>query len=215
MTPLRIDMEIGGPMYPQAHPLHLDSLIASQMVLAQSSPPNETQLAQLLDTLPFERAHFGEEWVWKASAVQFVWEGLPTHESWTMPVSNADLYQQIENGIVNMRGTSKIDTARGEFKAGMGLHESRWAKSARAWAIGDKKILERLLGTLHQIGTKRRLGAGRIRSLTVNEDPEASTLWANRYLPVSAKQGIPVEGTFRPPYFARDQQKMVLNNLSF
>lgn len=216
MTPLRIEFEIDGPVYPQAHPLHLDSLVASQMVLSRADPPDADELQKILANLPFEKALFGSEWVWKASAVQFEWDGLPSHESWTMKIDPADLYRLMEEGVVqDMKPTSKIDMARGPLKAGQGVHECRWAKTAHAWAVGDKDRLQQQLETLHQIGTKRRLGAGRVRRVSIVEDPEALTRWASRYLPAAAKLGIAVEGALRPPYFARDQQQMVLNNLQF
>lgn len=215
MTPLRIDFEINGPIYPQAHPLHLDSLVASQIVLAAAEPPTAEELQTILDTLPFEKANYRSDWVWKASALQFQWQGLPAHESWTMKVNAPDLYRLMEEGVLDERPTSLLDTVRGKWKAGQGVHELRWAKSATAWAVGDEAILRDHLGTLDQIGIKRRLGAGRIRRVTIVEDPQALNLWSSRYLPVAARLGTAVEGAMRPPYFARDQQQMVLNNIEF
>lgn len=214
MTPLRIDITLVGPIGRPARPIHLDSLIAHQIV-QRDLPPNADipAIRQKIEELPLERRDVGGDWVWAASSVAFEWRTPPSQNFATRSVRAPTIAEwQMQGIFTNRREESAIDTSRGTFKAAVYAHELQWAPRAVAYCIGDKDEITDLLANLESIGARRRLGGGQIANLEVVEDPVAKDLWPHRYLPMDAAAGIPVEGAYRLPLFDRSHQTIVRDN---
>lgn len=214
MTPLRIEMDLVGPVERPARPIHFDSLVANLMV--GRDMPGETDVATIrghIERLPLERAIVGDDWVWKASSVAFDWTSQPMQEFATRAIRPQAVAEVVKTGLINNFGIdTKIDVARGMLKSATYAHEFQWARMAVAYCVGDRDEIGDLLRDLHSIGARRRLGHGRIRAVRVVEDAAASTLWMRRYLPAGADVGVPVEGAYRLPLFDRAHQRVVRDN---
>lgn len=214
MTPLRIEIDLVGPVERPARPIHLDSLIANLMV--RRDMPHETDVATIREHiahLPLGRADVGGDWVWKASSVAFDWTTPPMQEFATRAIRPEAIAEVLKTGVISNFGVdTKIDTARGMLKSATYAHEFQWARGAVAYCIGDRVQLEDLLDGLESIGARRRLGNGQVSAVRVLEDDRATELWQRRYLPQGAEAGRMVEGAYRLPLFDRTHQRIVRDN---
>lgn len=214
MTPLRIEITLIGPVERPARPIHLDSLLASQVI--RRDMPMETDIQKIrtrIEDLPLEREDIGGDWVWKASTLAFEWTSQPMQEFATRAIRPEAIANTLKTGLINNFAiNTRIDTAKGSLKSAVYTHETQWARSAVAYCVGDLDEIERLLQGLDSIGARRRLGNGRIKAVEVHEDMRAHNLWSHRYLPAEAKAGRLVEGAYRLPLFERTHQRVVRDN---
>ena len=214
MTPLRIEIDLVGPVERPARPIHLDSLIANLMVMRDM--PNETDVATIrahIETLPLGRVDVGGDWVWQASTLAFDWTTPPMQEFATRAIRPDAIADTLKTGLITNFGVdTAIDTARGQLKSATYAHEFQWARGAVAYCIGDRETLTDLLSGLESVGARRRLGNGRVSALRVVEDVRARDLWMRRYLPQGAGVGRMVEGAYRLPLFDRTHQRIVRDN---
>lgn len=214
MTPLRIEIDLVGPVERPARPIHLDSLIANLMVTTEI--PRETDVATIrahIERLPLGRADVGGDWVWQASSVAFDWTTPPMQEFATRAIRPEAVAGVLKTGMISNFGVdTKIDVARGQLKSATYAHEFQWARSGVAYCIGDRARLEELLDGLESIGARRRLGNGQVSAVRVVPDAAAASLWKRRYLPQGAVEGRMVEGAYRLPLFDRTHQRIVRDN---
>ena len=214
MTPLRIEIDLIGPVERPARPIHLDSLIANLMVTRDI--PHETDVATIrahIDRLPLARTEIGGDWVWQASSVAFDWTTPPMQEFATRAIRPEAIADVLNTGMItNFRPDTKIDTARGQLKSATYAHEFQWARAAVAYCVGDQAEIEDLLDGMESIGARRRLGNGRVSAVRVVPDERATVLWKRRYLPQHADEGRMVEGAYRLPLFDRTHQRIVRDN---
>ena len=214
MTPLRIEIDLVGPIERPARPIHLDSLIAN--LLVRDEIPHETDVATIRERiadLPLERADVGGDWVWKASTLAFDWSSQPMQEFATRAIRPQAVAEVLKTGLITNYGIdTKIDTARGQLKSATYAHEIQWARAAVAYCVGDRVRLTDLLSGLESVGARRRLGNGRVREVRIVEDVRAADLWMRRYLPQDAEVGTMVEGAYRLPLFDRSHQTIVRDN---
>lgn len=214
MKPLRVEFELVGPIGRPARPIHLDSLIAHQLVRRDLPPDADIpSIRQRIDNLPLQRADIGGDWVWMASSLAFEWTTPPTQEFAVRAVRAPIIAEfQLAGLFTNRRPETKIDTSRGTFKAATYAHEMQWAKKAIAFCLGDENEISDLLQRIESIGARRRLGGGQVRRISITEDPSALDLWSRRYLPAGAECGKLVEGAYRLPLFDRSHQTMIRDN---
>jgi len=214
MTPLRIEIDLVGPVERPTRPIHLDSLIANLMVTRDM--PHETDVATIrahIETLPLGRVDIGGDWVWQASTLAFDWTTPPMQEFATRAIRPDAIADTLKTGLITNFGVdTAIDTARGQLKSATYAHEFQWARGAVAYCIGDRETLTDLLSGLESVGARRRLGNGRVSALRVVEDARAASLWMRRYLPQGASVGRMVEGAYRLPLFDRTHQRIVRDN---
>ena len=215
MTPLRIDIMLAGPMERPADPIHLDSLIAHLLVKRDLPPRSAVPLihAKILE-LPLERRQAGSDWVWAASTIAFEWITPPSQAFATLGIRAGDIAPIQRSGFISGRApNTKIDTARGEFKAATYARDRQWASRGVAFCIGDEEEIRDLIGNLDQIGPRRRLGAGRVTNVVVSHDERAQNHWAKRTLPSDyCGPGRLAEGAYRLPLFEPENRKVVLLN---
>lgn len=214
MKPLRINFELVGPIGRPARPIHLDSLIAHELV--QRDLPIDADIPSIrskIEQLPLERGDIGGDWVWKASTLAFEWM-TPPAQRFAIRAANADaIMEWQQKGLFNnRRADSSVDTSRGVFKSAIYAHEIQWARQAVAYCIGDEDEVTALVSEIENIGARRRLGGGRVARITVTPDEQANELWMRRYLPNGAPEGRLVEGAYRLPLFDRTHQTVVRDN---
>lgn len=214
MQPLRIEFTLAGPTGRPARPIHLDSLIAHQLV-QRDLPPN-VEIAAIRDAinkLPLERLDIGGDWVWAASTLAFAWDTPPQQHLATRSFRGPAIAEvQLAGLFSNRKSSAPVDTTRGIFKTALYTHETQWARRAVAFCIGDKAEITDLLGRIEHIGARRRLGGGRVVSVDIVEDEAAHELAKRRYLPAAASEGRMVEGAYRLPLFDRAHQTIVRDN---
>ena len=186
------------------NPIHLDGLIANRLV--RRDLPADTHL-DLIKTrileLPLARMEVGGDWVWAASTIAFEWTAPPSQAFATLAIRAHEIAPIQASGIMTNRAPdTKIDTARGQYKAGTYARDRQWAARAMAFCIGDEEQIRDLMTGLDQIGPRRRLGAGVVTGVEVVQDERALDLWRRRSLPVGADgPGRLAEGAYRlPPY---------------
>lgn len=214
MSPLRIEISLAGPIARPVRPIHLDSLIAHQLVQRDLPPDVDIPtIREKIASLPLGRAEIGGDWVWMASSVAFEWLTPPAQHFAVRAVRAPAIAEwQLKGIFTNRKEDSAIDTARGTFKASTYAHEVQWARRAVAYCVGDKDKIVDLLSRIENIGTRRRLGSGQVTSIEVIDDPQAEKLWQRRYLPAGAADGRLVEGAYRLPLFDRTHQTIVRDN---
>lgn len=202
-APLRIEMDLAGPMERPADPIHFDGLIA-HLLVKRDLPADATidRIRTTILALPLERRETGGDWTWAASTIAFEWTSPPMHGFATLAIRAAEISRFQETGaFTNRKPETKIDTSKSTFKAGVWARERQWAARAVAFCIGDEEEVRDLLSRLEQIGPRRRLGAGMVTGTRVVVDGRAHDLWSRRSLPLHDGLGRLAEGSYRLPAF--------------
>lgn len=214
MIPLRVQIDLNGPIERPARPIHLDALVAHQLV-EQTYPAVrvQSQIRALLEELPFDRATVGSDWVWTASSLAFHWISPPMQSFAKRDVRAKDIAAFAKAGLFsNLGSNSLIKTSTGLGKPTIYAHEQQWASKAVAYCIGDAEIISSLLSTLSVIGARRRITSVQVTAVNVRQEPVAATLWRRRYLPVGGGGGRLIEGAYRLPLWDREHQTIVEDN---
>lgn len=206
MKPLRIDFELETPIKAPNYPIHLDGLLAWATVqegIERGIPMEEAQ-----ERLPLERDGEGGDAVWKASWIKFS-PGQRDSMFFTRPFrvhqvaldnGRAYHYKRVRNW--------KPETSSSAFKSYLITVPLRHSRFATAWCVGDKAEIERLLKKhVTHLGKLSRLDLGRIRSFTVNEDPEAASLWEWRTQARCMPGYAQAFETVRAPYWKRENRR--------
>ncbi|WP_258570045.1 type IV CRISPR-associated protein Csf3 [Burkholderia sp. MBR-1] len=224
MVPLRLTWTLETPMVAGAHPLHLDALIAYAIVeeairatgtAGAGTGMRDATVRELADSpLPLEREARGDAWCWKASAVVPVGDPGPhSMRFWTRKTDAYDMAHRIEAGQIEGRYrfplkpyAYKVDTVRGLFKQQFKFFPVRQIEQVQAWCVGDEDRLLDLLapetGYVTHLGSKGRMGYGRIGTLHIEQDPTAGERWKRRVLPWPHDGAELVQMATRPPYWA-------------
>ena len=81
----------------------------------------------------------------------------------------------------------------------------REIQTLQAWCVGDFDEVAELLdpdnGFITYLGSKTRMGHGRIRSFNIKEDDDALEKWQMRVMPWECDGYVPMEAAVRPPYW--------------
>lgn len=78
-----------------------------------------------------------------------------------------------------------------------------------AWCIGDARAIEDMLDDVMHLGARRRQGYGRVKEVTVCEDPRAEDLWRQRVRPWPLlADDVPVMAACRAPYWAPENRRL-------
>lgn len=213
MEPLRIDFVIAGLVGRGPHPIHLDSLVAHQLVRRDLGPsPDPKDALELLEKLPLARRTIGNEWVWAASSIAFTWSGPAVQFPGTRAFRASTLAADLDV-IARTKITSQINTGSGHWKCEQYAVEAQQATNAVAYAIGMRDELTDLLGRIHTIGARRRHETAAVISVTITPDETAEHRWQCRYLPRQAEITAPLrEGAFRLPLFDRANRTVIKDN---
>ena len=119
-----------------------------------------------------------------------------------------DVARWIGRKVVEEKGGSIIDTARGIAKASQGFYTIEHTRGLRAWCIGDQEAIADLLSRVVAVGVKTRIGLGTLLPYDdgslwrVRPDEQAAEMWRRRPSPVRLiADSFRAAGTWRPPYW--------------
>lgn len=230
MEPFKVTFKLSAPVLRDSeYPVHLDALIAfavmreheDNVVAAGTSPWKEAE-----DLSAFLERTTGENWVWKASALQFNPDG---RRLWVNNVRRADPERYFEDlgtywvgrGKKNDLGinleTFKIDTRSGQQRGYQWFSGVQWMKEVVAWGVGDIQSVQDLLSRqITHLGKKGSNGYGVVSSVeVVPAPPQESDNWMLRILPdgMDGKPGVqyePVIACVRAPYWRKTDRVMAL-----
>lgn len=120
------------------------------------------------------------------------------------------LADQRKNGeFVSLR-MGKIETGKGALRNHQFFLPTTMARCAVGYCIGDADAVQRLCNThIKSIGRKGAAGYGMVKSVTVEIDEDAHSIWALRHLPWPIDGYVPVEGNTAPPYWDASRKKKV------
>lgn len=202
MQSLHIQWELSTPMVVPEFPIHLDGILAYARVVA-AEDAGETDPWSFQDHLPLAKAGTGEDWIWKASRLRIIPQGMPIAVQMIRKLGFEDL--ALDQGRVYDKGPKIFSSGTGQYKAYDMRVLVRWVAQCEAWCIGDKTAIEALLPKIQYLGKLGRNGWGRIKSYTIAVDQAAETMWTQRVLPSSMSDlvtdYVPVMTTIRPPYW--------------
>jgi CRISPR type IV-associated protein Csf3 len=213
LLPLRVEWTLTGPWCPPDYAIHLDGLVAWAVVARKlaAGVSDETAFDEMQADLPFERE--GE--VWKASILRPRRILHAERRLMTCRTPELLLSDLSENGKLEGRKLTKIDTVRGPLKNAAFYSTAQTVDGLVAWCVADPDALADLLGDIRSIGRRRRLGFGQIAvdGLSIVEDVNAHTLWKRRNLPARPKdtgdQYVEVINRLTPPYWRADGRQVV------
>jgi CRISPR type IV-associated protein Csf3 len=212
VSPLKLVWKLATPIVVGAYPLHLDALIA----FAMSQEGKQSDLASWDDhaklELPLERAVQGSLECWKASVLLPTTPGEHSMRFWTRRSDVYDYANRMEAVQIDVKTKfplkpygMKFDTMRGTFKKMFKFFPVRQVSEVQAWCIGDMDRIVELLapesGYLTYLGSRTRMGYGRIVDFTIDMDEQAGQKWASRVLPWPAEDCVELEAAVAPPYW--------------
>ena len=220
MRPLRIEWTLGTPMVAGAHPLHLDALVAYAVTeeALRSGRHASGSIRDLATELPLDKEVRDGEWAWKASALSVAAGGSHSMRFWTRKTDAMDYAERVAGGGIEGKFrfplkpyAYKIDTQRGIFKQLFKFFPVRQVDKVVAWCIGDLDRLEEILapeaGYITHLGSKTRMGFGRITSFSIQVDEAAHANWERRVLPWPHEGAVAMRISAHPPYWAQDNQR--------
>lgn len=228
--PLKITFTVSGGFVPPPYPFHLDGLLAYSATMRAlddiQGEPSKEALRELGEHLPLSRYEQDGEWVWMASALTLTGPTMNDSRFYTQRRDKVDYCEGVRDGSIqhgrHRPGSEfapyqfQIDTLRGIHRNLLGYYpvQRSFSESSLqtvvAWCVGDKDLIEELLmddrAPTH-LGSRRRMGHGRIESITVEEDSAATGNWRNRVRPWPLCDGdIPIQAAVRPPYWAAENR---------
>lgn len=216
MVPLRIEWALATPWCPPPFGLHLDGLLAwaaLQEHLASDSMPDT--YAPVLADLPFAKHETATGWVWKASLVRPVAVAGSERRYMTAKTATASFATRMQDGRIEGKPLTKIDTVRGPYKNDAFWYTIEHAARCVAYCVGDPERITPLLDRITHLGKRARLDHGRIAPVDgmlahVEEDAAAATKWRDRNMPEpDGDDYLPQFGRLQPPYWAGEGQTMV------
>lgn len=212
MKPLRLTWTLATPIVVGAYPLHLDALVA----FAMAAQGKENDLASWDETaalsLPLQLATQDGIDCWMASAITPVQPGEHSMRFWTRKTDTYDYATRLEAGQFDVKTkfplkpySIKVDTQRGTFKQMFKFFPVKSVTQLQAWCIGDEDILTELLspesGFITYLGSKTRMGYGRITQFEIVDDETAATNWKDRVMPWAETGYVEVEAAAKMPYW--------------
>lgn len=212
MRPLRVEIHLVEPIVPGSFPRLLDGLLAHCAVedaLMLADDETDTRpLRELGDELPLAQVEGCDAKVWKASALMPIGRITDTGDVDPYSVSGPTQLRMLNRrsdvfeiarltglGFLPARGLDlkkpqhgalKLDTGRSLLKEAHITYSLKHVHAVEAWCIGDPDHIEALLNHVEFLGAKRRLGHGKVRRISVVDDPRAEQLWALRPIPLDA-----------------------------
>ncbi len=206
MDALKITFTIDGVMFAPSFPIHLDGLLAWARVQEEfeTNPAMENYDAQ--HDLPLEKVEQDGKWCWKASQLKINTIGVQGY-AFTRRVSLDQLVAVADMGVIR-KIPNKIPTSKGKFKADLTFAADRIVSTVEAWCIGEKVEIERLLSRITHIGARRKVGKGKVKSVTVEVEPSANELWQDRVMPWPlGDDWVPMVGRCVAPYWNKLEQQ--------
>jgi CRISPR type IV-associated protein Csf3 len=213
LKPLRLTWTLATPIVVGAYPLHLDALVA----FAMAAQGKENDLASWDENatlkLPLQVAKHDGIDCWMASGLTPVVPAEHAMRFWTRKTDQYDYAVRMEAQQFDVKTKwplkpygIKIDTLRGTFKQMFKFFPVKSVNQLQAWCVGDEDVLAELLspesGYLTYLGSKTRMGMGRISQFDIVDDASAILNWKNRVMPWAEPGYVEVEAAAKMPYWA-------------
>lgn len=217
MEPLKITFELGSVICLPKHPLHLDALLAyintQKGLITLEEPHSREALLALADDLPFERYGKGEEWIYKASALQPVGDLLHSSRFYTNRHDKGTIGSGVKSNQIQLKRQAaalekmshagQLDFNRGHQRNALVYHNITYVEKMEAYCVGDKALIEEALssGYLTHLGKLHRMGFGFIKQVEVEVCTDANHMWKQRVKPFEEDGDVPITSPLRPPYW--------------
>lgn len=219
-VPIRVEWRLRTPWCPPELGLHLDGRVARALYDGAMADGSFTTFDDLHAQLPFERYTSPDtgQSVWMASMLI---PHAPTgferrHLTRRTDVVAMSLAMSPETPIIAGKPMSMIDTSRGFYKNASVYYSIQHVDRVYAYCIGDPDRLVALLGRVHSLGKRTRLGHGVVvETVKVVEDEEAWTKWRLRHMPEAIEGYAPVHARLEPPYWQGEGRVMAWRPLAF
>ena len=224
--PLRIVYECSTPVAGFSYPLHLDSLVAYAAVeFAMRQPglnPLQSKLAfvdEICADLPIAKEIRGDMFCYQASVLKPVKVGVHQARMFTRVTDIEHMSHQVEKG--DLTGFTRkdlgpfgkiINIASGPYKNTLEFYPTRMVSKFEGFIVGDLDQLESYLnpssGFVQYLGSKRRLGHGRISRFMIEPCTEASERWKERIVPWDDSGHVPIQSAVIPPYIEMSRRQV-------
>jgi CRISPR type IV-associated protein Csf3 len=197
MKPIRIDFDLASPVIEPTYPMHLDGLLAWAAVDEAIEAGVERPLATQ-ESLPLA----SQNGVWCASAVLFDYSNSAETVAMVKRTDPLAISDALVSGVLK-KAPNKLNLQSGPWRQALFFSQCRHARVATAYCVGDKQRVESLLERVRYLGAKRRLGFGRVQSITVVDDETAREGWKKRVLSHQEQGYVPIQAVTSPPYWER------------
>lgn len=215
MEPLKIRFELRAPMVDPQDMFHLDALLGALKVKAVEREKGEAVNPRDHHyDLPIARytATTGE-WVFKASCLTAQRHFEPEIWMQTGRLDTTAAAEHRESGWLKDRG-KKPNPGGGSYKTSI-YHSMISNCELTAYCIGDNQAVAALLEHCEQIGPRRGVGFGAIKTITVEPVIESDCPWYRRAMPVGSEGSFPEEyamatGALRAPYWDKTEKGKIM-----
>lgn len=212
-VPFRVRWELFSPVIVPTMPIHLDALLSWARV-REAELDGIADMLALQHDLPLERHETEHGWCFKASALEFEYEGAPLQLHYNRQSDIDAVAEPFMRGAIKTRtGVPGFDPVRGMYKAGSFLLTQRFASEVTAYGVGDPARVRELLRHVDSLGKLRRRAKGAVRSVVVEEASTGGERWVNRNLPVGSEFAgdghALAQQRLHAPYWSRDRQDVL------
>lgn len=204
MEPLRIEWTLVRPLRVPEMPIHADALLAWAAVReAEEAGHPEPISAQEDLPLAHEAGEGGAVWC----ASQLLWTNLaPPQQLLTTKRFEIDELAT-RRGKVYAGGPNAMTQGTGPYKSFVITTPVVWTSRVVAYVVGERARLTELLARITHLGKQRRIGLGRISTVSVVDDPTAAERWRLRVMPRPEPGYEPIMAVTRPPYWALERRQ--------
>lgn len=212
MSPLRITWSINSHVVIPGDPIHLDALVAKgRYNEAEQAGYSPVEAIAASKDLPFRK----QDGVWCASQLFFQSRATTELQPRIRRINPHETTDAIKRNEVNPGRRSVTQTNQGRDRNFLITTIIRHCSSAVAWCVGERDDIEYMLSLLPWIGKLGREGYGVVRSISIDDDPKAESLWTMRNLPASFDRSeFPnhylSSGHTSPPYWRKSGVKQIL-----
>jgi CRISPR type IV-associated protein Csf3 len=186
-------------------------------LVAEEQPKTQAEMDALHESLPFERYTNEGGWVWKASKLFKAQNGLVDSRFFTRRFDTDQVINLRDEGKLLLSKREGNDLAisqgGGPYRGMLDFYHTEKVKTLYAYGVGDIQRIAELLEHLEHIGSKSRLGHGRIDSIDlVSLGVDEECLWDKRPLPDDGSSQIQgyMKRFYRltPPYWKKNDRKL-------
>jgi CRISPR type IV-associated protein Csf3 len=214
-VPLRIEIRLSN-MFISTMPVHLDDLLAASAVkqariqLCKSELESE-DYASIIDNLPIQKHWAGDEWVYKASILNYTSMQGKFMRPYSRRINATEFAVRRDEGVLAVKANN-LNLLSGPLKSAIGYMPTASYVVATAYCVGNANRVSALLSNLSNIGKKHSRGQGVVLSINVTETEEDDNSWKKRFLPLSMidikqkEHAVVANIGIKPPYWKNDHK---------
>lgn len=215
-VPLRIEIRLSN-MFISTMPVHLDDLLAAaavkqaRMQLCKSELELESvDYTSIIDSLPIQKHRAGDEWVYKASILNYTSMQGKFMRPYSRRINATDFAVRRAEGVLAVKANN-LNLMSGPLKSAIGYMPTASYVVATAYCVGNASKVSALLSNLSNIGKKHSRGQGVVLSINVTETEDDNS-WKKRFLPLSMidikqkEHAVVANIGIKPPYWKNDHE---------